>query len=402
MSVAPGLLYGQFDFKIADRTIQVHSFASQGFAYSNDNNYLTMKTSNGSFAMTDGGANISTQVTDKFRIGAQVYLRNIGDLSNWHPTLDWASADYKFKDWFGIRGGKVKTALGLYNDSQDMDFLHTSALMPQAVYPTDLRDATISHLGGDIYGTVGMKHLGSLSYTAYAGQRKDTQYGGYIYLLRDRGIFMTSYGGLQYGADLKWTTPIKGVLLGASHMREEISGHGTGACSAASPFSCPDWTARNKGQYEEHSNKDQTNFLYGQYTLGNLRIDGEYRRYWRDQVVWNDSYSVTVDTRGWYTSATYRISKRFELGGYYSQFTSAWKRANAAWLLDTSLPDHHVYDKVVTARFDVTRFWNVKVEGHFMDGYGGAMSPIGFYTANNPQGLKPKTNLFLVRTGWNL
>jgi hypothetical protein len=217
MSVAPGLLYGQFDFKIADRTIQVHSFASQGFAYSNDNNYLTMKTSNGSFAMTDGGANISTQVTDKFRIGAQVYLRNIGDLSNWHPTLDWASADYKFKDWFGIRGGKVKTALGLYNDSQDMDFLHTSALMPQAVYPTDLRDATISHLGGDIYGTVGMKHLGSLSYTAYAGQRKDTQYGGYIYLLRDRGIFMTSYGGLQYGADLKWTTPIKGVLLAPRH-----------------------------------------------------------------------------------------------------------------------------------------------------------------------------------------
>ena len=53
-------------------TFQVHSFASQGFAYSNDNNYLTMDTSKGSFAMTDGGVNISTQVTDKFRVGAQV------------------------------------------------------------------------------------------------------------------------------------------------------------------------------------------------------------------------------------------------------------------------------------------------------------------------------------------
>src|SRR3569833_2099311 len=210
LSTAPGLLHAQFDFKVADREVQIHSFASQGFAYSNENNYLTMKTSQGSFAMTDAGVNISTQLTDRFRVGAQVYVRNFGNLGNWHPTLDWASGDYKFTSWLGIRGGKVKTTLGLYNDTQDMDFLHTSALLPQAVYPTDLRDATISHLGGDLYGTIGLKQLGNLSYTAYAGQRQDTQYGGYMYLLRDRGIFLNSYGGLQYGADLKWTTPLKG------------------------------------------------------------------------------------------------------------------------------------------------------------------------------------------------
>jgi hypothetical protein len=399
--MAPGLLQAQFDFKLAGRTVQVHSFASQGFAYSNDNNYLTMKTSKGSFAMTEGGINISSQLTDRFRIGAQVYARNIGSLGDWHPTLDWASADYKFKDWFGIRGGKVKTALGLYNDTQDMDFLRTSVLLPQAVYPTDLRDATIGHLGGDIYGAVGLKRLGSLSYTVYAGQRNDTQYGGYLYLLRDRGIFMTSYGGLQYGADLKWTTPLEGLLLGASHMREEISGHGTGKCSPAVPVNCSEWNSRTNGQYEEHSNKDQTNFVFGQYARGNLKVDAEYRRYWRDQRVFNDSYSVAADTRGWYTAGAYRLSRRFELGGYYSRFTSTWKRASAPWQLDTSLPDHHVYDKVVSARFDLARYWNVKVEGHFMEGYGGNQSPNGFYTVNNPQGLKPKTNLLLVRTGWN-
>ena len=44
ISVGPGLLYAQFDFKIADRPVQVDSFGSQGFAYSNDNNYLTMDT----------------------------------------------------------------------------------------------------------------------------------------------------------------------------------------------------------------------------------------------------------------------------------------------------------------------------------------------------------------------
>lgn len=168
-SLLPGNLFAQFDFRVAGRNVQIHSFASQGFAYSNQNNYLTMKTSDGSFAMTDGGINISTQVTERLRVGAQIYVRNIGSLGDWHPTLDWASADYRFKDWFGIRGGKVKTALGLYNDTQDMDFLHTPVLLPQAVYPTDLRDATIGHLGGDIYGTVPLKKLGSLSYTALRG-----------------------------------------------------------------------------------------------------------------------------------------------------------------------------------------------------------------------------------------
>ena len=44
-----------------------------------------MHTSDGSFSMTDFGANISTQLTDKFRVGAQFYDRNVGKLGNWRP-----------------------------------------------------------------------------------------------------------------------------------------------------------------------------------------------------------------------------------------------------------------------------------------------------------------------------
>jgi hypothetical protein len=90
-------LRAQFNFTIADRKVQIHSFASQGFAYSDQNNYMTMKTTQGSFAFTGGGANISAQINDKFRVGAQLYLRNIGDFGNFRPELDWALDDYKFK-----------------------------------------------------------------------------------------------------------------------------------------------------------------------------------------------------------------------------------------------------------------------------------------------------------------
>jgi hypothetical protein len=64
---SPGFVRAQFDFKLADRTFHVYSFASQGFAYSNDNNYLTMKTSKGSFALTDFGFCASSQITDKLK-----------------------------------------------------------------------------------------------------------------------------------------------------------------------------------------------------------------------------------------------------------------------------------------------------------------------------------------------
>lgn len=169
------------DFKIFNRDVQVHGFASQGFVYTNTNNWLTMNSSEGSGAFSDFGLNLSTSVTDKLRIGAQVYDRNLGQLGQYHPSLDWAVIDYRLASWFGIRGGKVKTALGLYTDTQDLDFLRVFALLPQSVYPTDLRDATIAHVGGDVYGDVSVRRrLGDLSYTVYAGHRSDSIHGGYV------------------------------------------------------------------------------------------------------------------------------------------------------------------------------------------------------------------------------
>ena len=44
----------------------------------------------------------------------------------------------------------------------------------------------------------------------------------------------------------------------------------------------------------------------------------------------------------------------------------------------------------------------MKVEGHFIDGYGfPAVSPIGFYYANNPNGLQNDTKALIVKGGFN-
>jgi hypothetical protein len=372
-------------FTLYGRSVQVHGFVSQGFGYSNDNNYLTMNTSQGSFAFTDGGVNVSTQLTDKFRVGAQVYDHNIGQLGKWHPTLDWAVADYKFKDWFGIRGGKVKTVLGLYNDTQDMEFLHTWAILPQSAYPLDLRASTIAHTGGDVYGTIALKKFGELSYTGYAGTQSFDKYGGHVYGLAALGIKLTSEPGTQIGGDLRWNGLVRGLLFGASYLHGPGTGHAT--VQVAPTMSFPVTITSN----------DNTAAFYVDYKAGNLTLDGEYRREidtGTEKVGPMPASGYGLDGRGWYASAAYRVSKRLELGTYHSRFIPLWG-------LDHAPASNHMYDTVATAKIDLVGQWDLKIEGHFMDGYGTPYSFRGFYPLDNPAGMKPKTNMLVIRTGWN-
>lgn len=374
------------EFKLLDRDVQVHGFMSQGFAYTNQNNWLTMKTTDGSMGFTDLALNVSTQVTDKFRIGAQVYNHNLGKLGEWHPTLDWAVADYRFAPWFGVRGGKVKTVLGLYNDTQDLDFLHSFALLPQGVYPIDQRDITLAHEGGDVYGDIRLgKKLGKLSYTVYVGERRDSLYSSYVYLQRSIGVIDKSIGGLQHGADLRWATPIKGLLVGASRLDQDITTVGRSMLSPGGPV---DFKFYTKSRF--------TNQFYGQYSRGKLTLDSEFKRYW----TWGFSGPAVSQTNvhAWYVAGSYQVIKRLTLGSYYSHFWAESPIAGPTQPATTA----HSYDKVVSGRFDVNRFFNFNIEGHFIDGVGlPRQYPAGFYIPDNPQGLKPTTNALVVKTSFH-
>ena len=328
LSVAPGLLRAQFDFNVDGRQVQVHSFASEGFLYSNVNNFLTMETSVGSFSMTDAGANVSTQLTDKFRVGAQLYLRNVGEIGKWHPEFDWALGDYRFKEWFGVRGGKVKTTLGLYNDTQDLEFLHTWALMPQSVYPVDSRGDVIAHVGGNLYGNISLKQGGAMAYTFYGGYRQSDMYSGLIYGVETtsnvNGVYVPatkkidSYGGPVYGADLRWTTPLKGLLAGASYMSMDITTKG--------------YFLAGNAPYDIYTLKDNTIATYVEYTKGNFTFAGEYRK--QPKISLYDSKPGVLSTRAknsrqGYISAEYRVSKLLTLGTYYSRHYKDWDSTTA-------------------------------------------------------------------------
>jgi hypothetical protein len=85
---------------------------------------------------------------------------------------------------------------------------------------------------------------------------------------------------------------------------------------------------------------------------------------------------------------------RLEVGSYYSHLFE-YTTLNQVYY-----PNGHIIDKVLAVRVDLARYWNVKVEGHFMNGYGHTTYPWGFYTASNPNGLQDQTPLLVVRTAF--
>ena len=155
--------------------------------------------------------------------------------------------------------------------------------------------------------------------------------------------------------------------------------------------------------YSAVSKADWANQFYGEYTVGKLRIDSEYRRFLHDQIVNGGTVETITDVRGWYVSGAYRLTKRLAFGSYYSHYSiTSVAGGLLAFMVptetDTNLPANHIDDRAVSMRIDLNRFWNAKVEGHFMDGYGNSTYPDGFYPQLNTQGFKTDTNALVLKT----
>jgi hypothetical protein len=372
-------------FTVFDRDVQVHGSVQQGLVLTDGNNFLTMDTNSGSAEMTDGALNVSIAPARKLRVGAQVYARNVGQLGNGRPGLDWAFVDYRVHEVFGIRAGKVKTPMGLFNDTQDMEFLYTWALLPQGVYPSDLRSVSIAHVGADVYGAVSLSRAGRVDYTVYGGTIPDDARGGYRYGVEDAGLkWLSTLEKRGVGFDLRWTTPVDGLSAGYSLLD---AGADARLEQPVGPISLP--VDLLVDTWRSHA-------IFGEFNRGRLRLSAEYR----DEVIDLEmrppspfpATAVTLPGKSWLAAAAFRVSAPLEIGVYRTQYV-----ANTG--LPSSDPDNHVYDTAVAARLDVTSFFHVKAEGHFMDGYGSPSPSHGFYARNNASGFTTNTTMLVLRTG---
>src|SRR5690349_9795234 len=84
----------------AEDELQVHGFASQGFLYTSDNNYLA-DTEDGSFEFAEAGINVTRTLGEQLRMGVQLFARDLGPIGDYSAKLDWFYIDYRWRDWLG-------------------------------------------------------------------------------------------------------------------------------------------------------------------------------------------------------------------------------------------------------------------------------------------------------------
>ena len=64
---------------------------------------------------------------------------------------------------------------------------------------------------------------------------------------------------------------------------------------------------------------------------------------------------VPLDTRSWYVMGSYHLTKKMDVGSYYSHYVN-----KAA---DTSLPENYSKDFVVSGRYNFNAYFYAKLEG---------------------------------------
>ncbi|MDY7032241.1 MAG: hypothetical protein SVY10_10115 [Thermodesulfobacteriota bacterium] len=366
MAILFGCIFLERVHAIETGDIRIHGFVSQGYLESDKNNYLANDSSEGSFHFYEMGINVSTDLTDDLHMGMQFFSYDLGDLGNNKVILDWAFGDYRWRDWLGLRAGRLKIPYGFYNETRDVDSLRTNIILPQSVYNETMRDSTLGLQGIGIYGNIHLHSLGSLSYEFQVGTLSIEEDSSSAKLTNSMsgGLFEAeSFSvGEIYVADSQWETPFEGLRIGGTFATMS-SGSEVKTTEAIGPL--PAGTSLDVN-YPEIT---YTIFSIEQ-TWDNLILATEYLRRKLVSEVINISPKTTVEFEGYYVSASYRFTHWFELGTYYSIFYNNIDDKDGSDLEAQGLPDHGAWikDFALTACFDMNEHWVFKIEGHLMDG----------------------------------
>ena len=388
MFVLAGLAYAEpaaaFDLGGSDSPsgVDVHGFVSQGYIKTTGNDYLAQTKNGGSFDFSEAGINFTTQLTERFRLGIQLFAYDLGQLGQYHVSADWYYLDYHFRDALGIRAGRLKMPLGLYNDIADIDAARVPILLPTGLYPSSNREFLLAQTGLELYGYLKLGRAGALDYRVFGGSLQINP----VDLPSQAGSLtpISSYG-VPYvgGGRLAWETPLDGlkVEVTAAALRAEASAVllllWPGAGNPAPTLNEKEdlYLAVGSAEYAAHDL-----LLQAEYTQERAELSSDSPLY---------PSKVTVSEAG-YGLAAYRISRWLQPGAYYSFYHPD----RDVWSGRQNFQD----DLAGTLRFDINSFWIVKVEAHYMRGTASINATTSGGAAVDPTTAPENWGLFLVKT----
>lgn len=343
--------------------VDIHGFISQGYLYSDEYNYLAHNSTDGTFEYNEVGINFGKSLTDRLRVGVQFFSRDLGDISNNKITVDWAYGDYLWKDWLGIRAGKIKLPFGLYGEIRDVDILRTSIVMPQGIYREYFRETTAAANGVGLYGNISLGPMGSVDYQLIAGVLGSDSDGGQGKYTNDKVMgFATSNADNEcetsYSGSIRWATPLDGLLLGYSNL--------TGWANFQLLIN--DYIPDIGGTTTVSEFYFSNNIISAEYVWNNLTLSIEYS--YADTEIETLGEKIEKTEISYYAAASYRFNDFFTFGAYYSEYYPDKDDKDGEHLEAEGTAAHRAWqnDLAATLRFDLNEYWVFKVEGHMVDG----------------------------------
>jgi hypothetical protein len=366
----------------------IHGFVSQGYLQSNHNNYFG-NSSDGSFDFNEVGLNYTTFLADNLFAGVQLFARNLGRDGGDDVVIDWAFADYRIRDYFVLRAGKIKLPYGFHNDSRDIDLARTFILLPQGVYNEVMRDFVIGIWGGQVAGNVNLDFAGELDYNIYGGtlhiDRENSMISDYFRSVQDganTAAMMMVPGAFPvtairnpfaeadyvYGARLIWNTPLPGLRGGVSALRAKVR-VGFDTLALMDPLMSK--------SIEVESTIDIDSWIFSlEYIWEQLTLTAEYARFnlpieMRTSIP--EIPAVTpamvvastsrLDREGFYGAIEYQVLDSLTLGAYHSVFFP--QKSDKS-----STAERYQRDTDASIRYDYNEYIVAKAEGHYIQGNG--------------------------------
>ena len=387
------LLWGIGCNAIEFNGLHINGFLSQGYLHTNHNDYLA-DTKGGTFDYNEIGLNLGYQLTDSFRLGGQVLSRNLGVDGNNKFTFGYLYGDYNLNRYIGLRGGKIRIPMGLYNQTRDADMLRTGVFLPNSIYRDEYYTFFSAFYGAEIYGELPLGAIGSVEYELFGGQMDEDDES---WLVKNN---VTRFGATSsdmtadesYGGALRWSSPHDELSLGYSYL------------SVSSTLFLGGINVIESATFDP-AKIDPVHILSAEYTWKDIVFASEYmrRRYivnadFANNTVVPDPGTTITTSEGWYFSGIYRYNDLFEFGIAYSEFYQdkndkkgegarfSWQ--HEAWLKDLTL----------SARFNINDYWLVKAEYHVMDGTAWLPYEGVYGDANSSSNIKQKWNMIALKT----
>lgn len=338
-----------------DPNWQLHGALTQGVVYTSDNNFYGASDDAASLKLTEISFNASARLRSNLRAAGEVIYRQTGEQGE-GGGIDYAFLDYQFFSEAafatGIRGGRYKLPIGLYNETRDNAFARPSIYVPQSGYPDRVRDLQLSSDGVLLYTNI-FTHSGQWTLELDAGKpRVDKQNIGSLLNFGagkvDSVGQRSNYGGriMYQSSDGTWLGAVSYANLHIRYLQALQPTHLTDI-----NVELDDW------QISLQYNIDQWTFT-GEYGLIDVRVR-------------SDQFRIHVPPLFYYLQATRHLDKHWSI---YSRYDTHYldrhdpSGSTYAALAGGNKFANFTYDAGFGVRCDINKNAMISAEYHYIDG----------------------------------